>query len=67
MDQYYFYEGDSIMKKIISAAIVALLLVSISACAFAATGLGSYTKTTSTPKRQRCCSPVFLTLQTMCR
>ena len=37
------------MKKIISAAIVALLLVSISACAFAATGLGSYTKTTSTP------------------
>ena len=37
------------MKKIITAAIVALLLVSISACAFAATGLGSYTKTTSTP------------------
>ncbi len=37
------------MKKIIAAAIVALLLVSISACAFAATGLGSYTKTTSTP------------------
>ena len=37
------------MKKIISAAIVALLLVSISACAFAATGLGSYTKVTSTP------------------
>ena len=37
------------MKKIISAALVALLLVSLSACAFAATGLGSYTKTTSTP------------------
>lgn len=37
------------MKKILSAALVALLLVSISACAFAATGLGSYTKTTSTP------------------
>lgn len=37
------------MKKIITAALVALLLVSISACAFAATGLGSYTKTTSTP------------------
>ena len=37
------------MKKIITAALVALLLVSISACAFAAAGLGSYTKTTSTP------------------
>ncbi|MBQ7785394.1 MAG: hypothetical protein IJ381_04515 [Clostridia bacterium] len=37
------------MKKIITAAIVALLLVSISACAFAATGLGSVTKVTSTP------------------
>ena len=53
------------MKKIITAALVALLLVSISACAFAATGLGSYTKTTSTPATADAAASVSVNV-TMC-
>jgi len=53
------------MKKIISAAIVALLLVSISACAFAATGLGSVTNVTSTPATADAAASVSVNV-TMC-
>ena len=53
------------MKKIITAALVALLLVSIASCAFAATGLGSYTKTTSTPATAEAAASVSVNV-TMC-
>ena len=42
-------KGKRIMKKILSAVLVAMMLLSLAASAFAATGLGSYTEVTITP------------------
>lgn len=53
------------MKKILTAAIAALLLVSLASCAFAATGIGSTTTVTSTPATAEAAAKVSVTT-TMC-